>query len=120
MARLGLFEWALTLFLAMVLWTFFRAADLPTAIQYIGTMFGAGGSGTALLPNDNAAGVLVAVACVSLLALHWVEARLFTPRAAMLSSAMEWSISPLVSAWRLAVDLLLPKPQNTPFIYFRF
>jgi len=120
MARLGVFGWALTLFLAMVLWTFFRASDLPTAIQYIATLFGAAGYGTAHVPDDNAGGILVAVACAMLLALHWAESRLFTPRAAML--LLRWN-GPFLHSFLICVSLwilLLPKPQNTPFIYFRF
>jgi alginate O-acetyltransferase complex protein AlgI len=120
LSRLGVIEWALTLFCTMVLWTFFRAADLPTAIRFIETLFGGGGYGRALVPDDHAAGLLIVSGCAALLALHWGEAQLFTRRAAQL--LLRWD-GPFLHSLLIGISLwilLLPKPLNTPFIYFRF
>lgn len=120
MARLGVLEWALTLFLTMVLWTFFRAADFPTSIKYIGALFGAGGYGTATVPDDNAAGILVLLGCVALLALQWLEARLFTRKAIVLLRKLN---GPFLQSAFIGVSLwivMIPKAQDAPFIYFRF
>ena len=120
LARLRAGEWALTLVIAMLLWVFFRAADLQSALAYIGTMFGAGAAGTSALPVAAVMSSLVVAGCVALLALHWLEARLFTRRATHTLMRMD---GPLLRGFLIGLAfwmVMIPKTQDAPFIYFRF
>jgi alginate O-acetyltransferase complex protein AlgI len=113
-------EWALTLVIAMLLWVFFRAADLHSALAYIGTMFGAGAAGTSALPAAAIMSSLVVAGCITLLALHWIEARLFTRRATHILLRMD---GPVLRGFLIGLAfwmVMLPKTQDAPFIYFRF
>lgn len=120
LARLGPLEWLLTLFLAFVLWVFFRAPDLSMALRHIGAMFGFGAVGGRQLPDDGSGGVLILLGCLALLALHPIERLLFR------RSVLLWfrrNDGPLL--WGIFAGLsfllvLLPKIGNQPFIYFRF
>lgn len=113
-------SWLLTFVLAMVLWTFFRAPDIAQAFAYCGALFGLRSAGTAALPLDGAGGLLVLLGCLSLLALHVLEARLFTRKAVLLLKRYDGVFLRAVFAGLSIWLLLLPKMQNTPFIYFRF
>ena len=119
LARLGPFEGLLLLALAMVLWVFFRAADLDAAGAHLAALFGAA-AGSAHLPDDGNGGALIAAGCAALLLLHWLEARLFTRRA--LHALRRWDgpfLRGLLAG--LAIGLvLIPRAQENPFIYFRF
>lgn len=113
-------EWALTLVIAMLLWVFFRAADLQSALAYIGTMFGAGAAGTSALPVAAVMSSLVVAGCIALLALHWLEARLFTRCTTNVLMRMD---GPLLRGFLIGLAfwmVMLPKTQDAPFIYFRF
>lgn len=112
--------WALTLFVVMVLWTFFRAADLSSAVAYVGAMFGAGPAGSAHVPDDGAYGVLILAGCGAVLALHWAEAQLFSRRAVMMLKAWDGAFLRALLAGLSIWLLVLPKAQDAPFIYFRF
>ncbi len=120
LARLGAFEWLLTLLIAMVLWTFFRAPDVGAALGYLGTMSGAGAMGGGRIPDDGAGGVLVFAGCAGLLLLHWLEARLFTLRAVATLRRHDGVLLRVLFATAAIWLLLLPKTQDNPFIYFRF
>ena len=120
LARLGPAEWLLMLVVTMVLWTFFRAANLGAAISYLGTLFGAGGMGSARLPSDGAGGVLILAVCLGLLALHWLEAQLFTRRALSTLRRLDGPFLRAFFAGSAIWLLLLPKTESNPFIYFRF
>ena len=113
-------SWLLTFVLAMVLWTFFRAADIASAFAYCGALFGLHSAGTAAVPPDGAGGLLALLACLSLLVLHGIEAQLFTRKAVLLLKRYDGifvrAVFAAISIWLL----LLPKTLNTPFIYFRF
>ena len=120
LARLGPAEWLLMLVVTMVLWTFFRAANFGAAISYLGTLFGAGGMGSARLPSDGAGGVLILAVCLGLLALHWLEAQLFTRRALSTLRRLDGPFLRAFFAGSAIWLLLLPKTESNPFIYFRF
>jgi len=113
-------SWFLTFMLAMLLWTFFRAPDIAQAFAYCSALFGLRSAGTAAVPPDGAGGLLVLLGCLSLLALHALEAQLYTRKAVLLLKRYDGlfvrSAFVAVSIWLL----LLPKMQHTPFIYFRF
>jgi alginate O-acetyltransferase complex protein AlgI len=120
LAHLKAGEWALTLTLATLLWVFFRASDLQAALAYIGTMFGRGAAGTAALPAEVTQSLLVIAGCLALLALHWLEAQLFTRRATAMLLRMD---GPLLRGFMIGLAFwmtMIPKSQDAPFIYFRF
>ena len=120
LSALGVLEWLLTLAVAMVLWTFFRANDLASALAYAGTLFGVGPAGSARLPDDGAHGALLLAGCAAMLALHWMEAKLFTRRAVFTLKRLDGA---LLRAFLIGLSvwlLMLPKALDAPFIYFRF
>jgi alginate O-acetyltransferase complex protein AlgI len=120
LAALGPGQWALTLFLAVLLWVPFRAADAAGAFAYLGALFGFGPAGTAALPEDGAGGALLALGAVALLGLHALEARLFRPAATRV--LVRWN-GPFLAGLFGGLCLwlvLLPKAGQNPFIYFRF
>ncbi len=118
--KLGPLEWALTLFLVMLLWVFFRAPDMTTAWLYLGTMFGTGGYGNAAVPNDGFGGLLVLAGCAALLGLQCVERHFFTREHTRLMLRLD---GPFLRAFLIGIAItlvLLPKSGGNPFIYFRF
>lgn len=119
-SKFNLLRWFLTFLAATLLWTFFRASSLPFAGSYLKALFGAGGMGTAKLPDDGFGGLLIAFGCASLLALHWAESKLFTRRAVLMHKRVD---GPFVRSLLIGLSLgilLMPKIQDMPFIYFRF
>jgi alginate O-acetyltransferase complex protein AlgI len=120
LAVLGAGEWALTLAIVMLLWVFFRAPDLQSALAYIGAMFGGSAAGSAALPAAITISSLVVAGCIALLALHWFEARLFTRRATHMLMRMD---GPVLRGFLIGLAfwmVMMPKTQDAPFIYFRF
>jgi hypothetical protein len=83
-------------------------------------MFGGGGTGTAPLPDDGRGGVLIALGCAGLLALHWSEGYLHTRRTILLMRRFDGLLLRAFIAGLALWLLLLPKVQDNPFIYFRF
>jgi alginate O-acetyltransferase complex protein AlgI len=119
-ALLGIGEWLLMLVLTMLLWTVFRAADLPSAVRFLGTMFGAGPSGDAAMMRGGWTDLMMLSGCLFLLALQAGERALFTRRAAL---AMRRLDGVFLRAFFIGLSLLLlmmPKLNDNPFIYFRF
>ncbi|PWT89017.1 MAG: MBOAT family protein [Proteobacteria bacterium] len=112
--------WALTLLFFVITVPFFRADDLTIALRYVGTMLGAGASGVATVPSDGLGGAVVAIACGLLLALHRLEAALLTKRSLWLLMRRDGMFLRALLAGACVWLLLLPKAQDTPFIYFRF
>ncbi|GGE35298.1 alginate O-acetyltransferase [Agaricicola taiwanensis] len=120
LARLGPFEWALTLALVMILWVFFRASDLREAVLFIATMFGGAPSGDYTLPSAYFDRLLILTGASGLLALHAGERWLFS--AAQVRRMIRFD-GPFLRALLLGLALLLvmvPKTAGNPFIYFRF
>jgi alginate O-acetyltransferase complex protein AlgI len=120
LARLGAAQTLLTFAIWLVLACVFRSADVSSAMLYVGTMFGAGGAGTARVPADGAGGLLVIAGCLGLYALHWLEAQLHTRRTLLLLRRFD---GPFLRALLIGLAvwlLLIPKTQDAPFIYFRF
>jgi hypothetical protein len=99
---------------------FFRSNDVGSAFRYVVTMFGAGGAGTAPLPDDGAGGALIALGCAGLLALHWTEGYLHTKRMVLLMRRLDGPLLRALLAGLAFWLLLLPKVQENPFLYFRF
>lgn len=120
LTRLGPAQWALTLLFAMMLWTFFRAPNQSSALSYMATLLGLGGSGRAQFPDDGASGILVLAGCLSLLVLHWLESGLFTRRAVLVLRRFEGAFLRALLTGLAIWLVMLPKVQNAPFIYFRF
>lgn len=119
-AALGALQWPLTLGLAVLLWVPFRAADAGAAWAYFRALFGAGPAGTAALPDDGAGGALIVLGCAALLALHALEARLFTPGATRILRRWRGPFLAGLFAGLCLWLVLLPKAGQNPFIYFRF
>jgi alginate O-acetyltransferase complex protein AlgI len=120
MDRLGAAQWALTFGIWLVLAVVFRSSDVPAALRYIVVMFGSGGTGTAPVPDDGAGGVLVVLGCAGLLALHWLEGYLHTQRTILLMRRFDGLLLRALFAGLALWLLMLPKVQDSPFIYFRF
>jgi alginate O-acetyltransferase complex protein AlgI len=120
LAKLGVMQWLLTLFLATLLWTFFRAGSLESAISYIGTLFGGVASGSATTPDDRFGGALIFAGCACLLLLHWAESKLFTHDAVRIIRKVDGMFLRCLFIGLCFCILLLPKVQDAPFIYFRF
>src|SRR5262249_16146055 len=91
-----------------------------SALGYVGTLFGFGGIGSASVPEDGAGGLLIAVGCLALLALDWLEAQLFSRRAMRQLLRLDGLFLRAAFAATAVGLLLLPKAQGNPFIYFRF
>jgi hypothetical protein len=120
LAKFGIMPWLLTLFMATLLWTFFRASSLEAAVSYVCTLFGGGPSGTAMLPDDRFGGALIVAGCAGLLLLHWAESRLFTHSAVRAMRRVDGIFLRCFFIGLCLCILMLPKLQDAPFIYFRF
>jgi alginate O-acetyltransferase complex protein AlgI len=120
LSRLGRAQWLLTFGIWLLLMPFFRSNDVGSAFRYMVTMFGAGGAGTAPLPDDGAGGALIALGCAGLLALHWTEGYLHTKRMVLLMRRFDGLLLRVLIAGLALWLLLLPKVQENPFLYFRF
>jgi hypothetical protein len=64
--------------------------------------------------------LLIGAGCLALLAMHWLEAQLFTRRALVLLRALDGIFLRAFFVGAAVWLLLLPKVQDNPFIYFRF
>jgi len=120
LANVSILPWLITLTATFLLWVFFRAADISSALAYIGTMFGARPTGGAALPADGFGGLLIALGCAGLIALHWIEAQLFSSRVVRLFRRFDGAFLRGVLIGLSLWLLLLPKASDAPFIYFRF
>jgi hypothetical protein len=121
--------WAATFAFCVIAAVFFRSPNVGYAFHYLGTMFSFGdpsaaSAGGALhgwhLPSDGMTGLLIAAGCLALLAMHWMEAQLFTRRALVLILRFDGIFLRALFAGAALWLLLLPKAQDNPFIYFRF
>ncbi|MEO7394907.1 MAG: MBOAT family O-acyltransferase [Chitinophagaceae bacterium] len=104
----------LTFFLINVTWVFFRAADFTTAWNMLGSMFGLGKSGAALLTT--LAITKVAVITSLMVLFHW-----FMRNTNILSAAykLPWWIMGIIWAVILLL-LILSQESSSCFIYFQF
>jgi alginate O-acetyltransferase complex protein AlgI len=112
--------WAVTFGFVLTSMVFFRAASVRSALEYLGTMFGLGASGSAPVPDDGAGGLWIMAGSVALLALHFAEARLFTRPMVRLMVRHDGLFLRAFFAGIALWLLLVPKMQHNPFIYFRF
>ena len=133
--------WAATFAFCVIACVFFRSPSVRYALHYLGTMLsfrsapvvsaveGAGTwpgtwhvtwQGTWHLPTDATTVLLIAAGCLALLAMHWLEAQLFTRRALVLIRRLDGTFLRVLFAAAALWLLLLPKVQDNPFIYFRF
>jgi alginate O-acetyltransferase complex protein AlgI len=113
-------SWALTFVFFLLTLVFFRADNVGSAVAYLGTIVGAGGSGAAGVPHDGGGGLWIIAGCLSLLAVHWWEGQLFTRRAVRLLLRSDGLFLRALFAGIAVWLLILPKAQDNPFIYFRF
>ncbi|MEO7923412.1 MAG: MBOAT family O-acyltransferase [Chitinophagaceae bacterium] len=104
----------LTFFLVNVTWVFFRAADFDTAWNMLGSMFGIGKGGAALLTT--LAIIKVAVIISLMMLFHW-----FMRNTNILSAAykLPWWIMGIIWAVILLL-LILSQESSSSFIYFQF
>lgn len=114
----GIPHWALTMLVTVILWVFFRAPTVGMAFRYIGAMFGGPGLGTYAVPAGF--GLWASLGLLALFGLHALERRANKRDVARWLHRHE---GPLL-AWALVGLifglLLVPKPDVSPFIYFRF
>lgn len=120
LARLGPAEWVLHIVLVMILWVFFRAANITDATQYLATMFGGGGSGAASFPTDGYGGLMIAAGCALLLAFHGFERLLMSRRAMGMLVRHDGAFLRAFFIGICVLLVLIPKTNTNPFIYFRF
>ena len=104
----------LTFFLVNVTWVFFRAADFSTAWNMLGSMFGIGNGGDALLTT--LAIIKVTVIITLMMLFHW-----FMRNTTILSTAykLPWWIMGIIWAVILLL-LILSQESSSSFIYFQF
>ncbi len=106
----------ITFLIVLIAWVFFRAADLPAALSYLGCMFGLdGGHANALLVR----GIIrqpyyLGVAAVAALAV-WCA-----PQSWDLSRSLGWGKALAVAALLLLAAGVLATQAYNPFIYFIF
>ena len=121
--------WAATFAFCVIVSVFFRSPNVGYAFHYLTAMFSfSDGSGARAqqitdgwhLPADGLTELLIAGGCLALLAMHWLEAQLFTRRALVLIRAHDGMFLRALFAGAALWLLLLPKAQDNPFIYFRF
>lgn len=105
--------WVIHLVVIVCLWVFFRAGSSSDAWDYLGIMF----NGPVEVSGYS---TLVLIGCVSLIALHYLEARGW--RSASHFSVRRWN-RPIVGGALAGFCLwlvVLPSYTENPFIYFRF
>ena len=104
----------LTFFLVNVTWVFFRANNFSTAWNMLGSMFGIGNGGDALLTT--LAIIKVAVIITLMMLFHW-----FMRNTTILSAAykLPWWIMGIIWAVILLL-LILSQESSSSFIYFQF
>ncbi len=119
---------AYLLLAVLVGWVFFRADNLPHALQYLGSMAGAGMGGdgldVAILPSQWTAllcGTVLALPVITLarsLVTHFQD----TPSlpGLVVSTALQLGRASVYVAILLASVVLLASSTHNPFIYFRF
>jgi len=121
--------WAATFAFCVMASVFFRSPNVGYAFHYLGTMFSFGDASDASaeqaphgwhLPSDAITALLITAGCLALLAMHWLEAKLFTRRALVLILRFDGIFLRALFAGAALWLLLLPKAQDNPFIYFRF
>jgi len=123
---------AYTLLVVLFAWVFFRAEDLPSAIEYISAMFGANNVPESSLVNSlfvNVEFVAVAVVAVfsSTLLVQWLWTNSGVLLQRVLGKTPEWLCFSIefVQAFAVAgviyaTTLKLLADSYNPFIYFRF
>jgi len=123
---------AYTLLVILFAWVFFRAEDLPSAIEYISAMFGANNVPESSLVNSlfvNVEFVAVAVVAVfsSTLLVQWLWTNSGVLLQRLLGKTPEWLCFSIefVQAFAVAgviyaTTLKLLADSYNPFIYFRF
>lgn len=120
LSRHPLAGWFYTFFAAVFLWVIFRSPNIAFAADYLITMLGAPGAGTASIPDAGLERLLISVGCLALLILHRLERQLFHHRIARAlvrtSGPVTWGVLVGLSLWLL----VMPKVNVNPFIYFRF
>ena len=104
----------LTFFLVNVTWVFFRAANFSTAWNMLGSMFGMGNEGAALLTS--LAIIKVSVIIFFMVLFHW-----FMRDTTVLSAIykLPWWIMGIIWAVILLL-LILSQESSSSFIYFQF
>ena len=106
----------ITFFLVTVSWVFFRAADLPSALTYLGTMFG-------LVRPAETAPLLGGLIYQPYYLITFLAAGIIT-----WSAPQTWDWTRNLPAWKIAVSLglfalsilILATQAYNPFIYFIF
>jgi alginate O-acetyltransferase complex protein AlgI len=121
--------WAATFTFCVISSVFFRSPNVGYALHYLGTMFSfrdalAGPAEQAVegwhLPTNGMTELLIAAGCLALLAMHWLEAQLYTRRALVLIRRLDGTFLRVLFTAAALWLLLLSNVQDNPFIYFRF
>ncbi|MCF8256335.1 MAG: MBOAT family protein [Flavobacteriales bacterium] len=134
--RLGLGRWlqrvpypvagAYTLLVVMVGWVFFRLEEFPDAMEYVGRMFGAGGTGNLsalmFLNRESVATLLLAATAATMLFKKMAEAadRWESGTGAVGKWVLEVLRIVMVVAALFYCAIQLNAGSYNPFIYFRF
>jgi D-alanyl-lipoteichoic acid acyltransferase DltB (MBOAT superfamily) len=126
---------ALTLFLVVIAWVFFRAADLDSAVHMLQSMFGAGGAASAVFGIDQPVALIVAASIVAVFAPNVIDIfALIGPvleidrpnarrTAALLLGWLRWRPTPgwgLATGTIAAIGALAILGWRSEFLYFQF
>lgn len=104
-------NWIITFLLVVIGWVFFFCNSLGEAFSYLGTMFGAGGAGTAGM------GGFYILAYALLLVLGFLPSAFKAEGKIKLPVSVKWFACVLL--FMLSVAFLVSESYN-PFLYFRF
>ncbi len=107
---------AFTFFIVLITWVFFRAADLPTAMRYLGSMFGV------VQPHENAnllAGILYQPYYLGTFVLA-IFITWGAPQTWDWSRSITWPKALIAAALLILSVLILATQAYNPFIYFIF
>jgi alginate O-acetyltransferase complex protein AlgI len=117
--KLGRGRWLLHFTVVIILWVFFRAANVSDAFAFIGGMAGFP-QGTYRLASTDTGVLLSSLGLALLLVSHvaeaWINDFKRVVRLRRWNGPFSWGLLTSLAFW----FVMLPKPLANPFIYFRF
>ena len=114
------FHWYAHILIVSLLWVFFRAANLEEALKYISVMLGFNAYGNYSIYSSMIGAALNIIIVITLYVTHYGEYKLTSfsnfIKLKKLDGPLLWGLLTGLVFWMA----IYPKPNNNPFIYFRF